>query len=215
MKTTISVPDDVRLFIDLANAQLNDAKACDFAGLVPAFERLACRARRGAEELLLAELAELHERPHYHAEGWDTNQLLSDAHSNIILRATIWRPLCKEKERHSFEAKLFSYHHAHNYNVHFLNVGHFGPGYDTDIVEYDRTALAGHIGEPVMLRHAGRTRLSVGKIMAYRADRDIHTQFPRESVSVSLNLVVASDDSGTLSVSNRQEHFDPAFLQLV
>ncbi len=128
--------------------------------------------------------------------------LLSDAHPNIIFRANIWRPLCKEKERQSFEAKLFAYHHAHNHNFHFLTVGHFGPGYDTDIYEYDRNALAGHIGEPVVLRHVERTRLSDGKIMAYRADRDIHTQFPPESVSVSLNLVVASDDD-----RNRDQYF--------
>lgn len=85
MKTTISVPDDLRFFIDFANAQLNNAEASDFAGLVPVFERLACRARPCAEELLLAELAELHERPHYHAEGWDTNQLLLEVNKNFSL----------------------------------------------------------------------------------------------------------------------------------
>lgn len=120
--------------------------------------------------------------------------LLSASHPNIILRANIWRPLCKETERQAFEANLFAYHRAHNHNFHFLTVGHFGPGYYTDIYGYDREKLTGGIGEKVDLLHRERTCLSTGKVMAYHAAYDVHTQFPPESTSVSLNLIVACDD---------------------
>lgn len=120
--------------------------------------------------------------------------ILSPAHPNFLIRANIWLPLCADPNRTSFEADLFAYHRAHNHNFHFLTVGHYGPGYFTDIYAYDRTSITGYLNEPVEMRYIERTSLTEGKVMFYEADKDIHTQYPSTSASVSLNLVVVSEE---------------------
>lgn len=120
--------------------------------------------------------------------------LLSRSHPNFIIRANLWLPLCADKERQVFEANLFAYHRAHNHNFHFLTVGHFGPGYATDIYTYDRSTIAGYLNEPVSMQHVEHTMLTPGKVMLYLADQDVHTQYPAASVSVSLNLIVVNDE---------------------
>ncbi len=119
--------------------------------------------------------------------------LLSSAHENVIIRANVWRPLCEEIGRREFEANLFAYHRAHDHNFSFLTVGHFGPGYMTDIYTYGRLGFEGYIGERVHLELAERTILTPGKVMLYEAGKDIHTQYPPTAVSVSLNLIAVSD----------------------
>lgn len=120
--------------------------------------------------------------------------ILSPAHPNFVIRANLWLPLCADAERRVFEANLFAYHRAHNHNFHFLTVGHYGPGYFTDIYAYERARIAGYLNEPVEMTHVEHTSLTQGKVMFYAADKDIHTQYPSISTSVSLNLVVVSEE---------------------
>jgi hypothetical protein len=49
--------------------------------------------------------------------------------------------------------------------------------------------VTGFPGEPVDLRFVERSKLDEGKVMLYRAHRDIHLQLPADSLSVSLNIV--------------------------
>lgn len=111
----------------------------------------------------------------------------------MIIRANVWRPLCEDVGRREFEANLFAYHRAHDHNFSFLTVGHFGPGYMTDIYTYDRQGFEGYVGERVRLKLVERTMLTAGKVMLYEAGKDIHTQYPPAAVSVSLNLIALSD----------------------
>jgi hypothetical protein len=120
--------------------------------------------------------------------------ILSPAHPNFVIRANIWLPLCADAERRVFEANLFAYHRAHNHNFHFLTVGHHGPGYATDIYAYERASIAGYLNEPVEMTHLEHTSLTPGKVMFYEAGKDIHSQYPSASASVSLNLVVVSEE---------------------
>lgn len=120
--------------------------------------------------------------------------ILSPAHPNFVIRANIWLPLCADAERRVFEANLFAYHRAHNHNFHFLTVGHYGPGYFTDIYAYERDKIAGYLNEQVEMPHVERSSLTPGKVMFYQADKDIHNQYPPISASVSLNLVVISEE---------------------
>lgn len=123
--------------------------------------------------------------------------LLSPAHEDLIIRANVWRPLCKDAGRREFEAHLFAYHRAHDHNFSFLTVGHFGPGYETDLYTYDRRGFEGYIGERVELEFTERATLTPGKVMLYEAGKDIHTQYAPPSVSVSLNLIVITDQNRT------------------
>ena len=85
----------------------------------------------------------------------------------------------------------FFYDLPHDHNFSFLTVGYLGPGYWSDYYEHDGDAHAGLDGEPVELRFVERSRLSEGRVLLYRAHRDIHVQRPPDSFSVSLNILAA------------------------
>ena len=87
----------------------------------------------------------------------------------------------------------FSYGVPHDHNFSFLTTGYFGPGYVSDYYDYDPEAVDGRLGEPLNLSFAGRSQLGEGKMMLYRAHRDIHSQLPPESLSVSLNIMDEGD----------------------
>lgn len=98
----------------------------------------------------------------------------------------------------------FLYHVPHDHGFDFLTVGYLGPGYGSDYYEYDGAAVAGASDEPVALRFVERSHLSEGKVLLYRANRDIHAQLPPASLSVSLNILASAPDQGW----RRQYRFD-------
>ncbi len=105
-----------------------------------------------------------------------------------FLRAAIW-PSPRDHVFQTSGAASFVYGAPHDHNFDFLTVGYFGPGYESDYYEYDYAAVAGYPGEDAGLRFAGRSTLSPGKLMLYRRHRDVHSQLPPESLSVSLNVM--------------------------
>lgn len=115
----------------------------------------------------------------------------------ILVRGNLWYSTGSRQDRRSPRDALFSYYMPHDHNYHFLTVGHFGPGYETEIFETAPDAHDGQIGTVVSLESEQRTALPAGKVMAYRAHRDIHTQLPPKSLSVSLNLMVRDRLSDT------------------
>jgi hypothetical protein len=82
----------------------------------------------------------------------------------------------------------FGYGLAHDHNFDFLTLGYFGPGHGVDDFEYDYEAVVGWPGEPVALRALGRSWLEQGRMVHYRANRDVHRPFAPPSLSVSLTL---------------------------
>ena len=104
-----------------------------------------------------------------------------------FVRANIWPEQSDALVRAS-GAERFFYGVPHDHNFSFLTVGHFGPGYWSDYYEHDGD-FAGLPGEPVRLRFVERSRLAEGRVLLYRAHRDIHSQHPPDSLSVSLNIV--------------------------
>src|SRR3546814_12672391 len=52
-----------------------------------------------------------------------------------------------------------------------------------------RSTVDGRLGEPLNLQFVERSQLDEGKMMLYRAHRDIHSQRPPTSLSVSLNIM--------------------------
>jgi len=121
---------------------------------------------------------------------------------HFFVRANIWTPLSARQEIREAEERLFFYHVPHDHNFSFLTVGYFGPGYETIIYEYDPSEIAGVVGESANLHFLERTSLTEGKIMLYRACRDIHSQEDAPQFSVSLNLMVNSP-----SVNSRSQFF--------
>ena len=114
--------------------------------------------------------------------------MLSPADGHFFVRANIW-PSRDEYMYRSSGADSFVYGLPHDHNFDFLTVGYFGPGYWSDYYEFDYEALDGWRGEPAHLRFVERARLEPGKLMLYRAHRDVHAQLPPDSLSVSLNVM--------------------------
>lgn len=114
--------------------------------------------------------------------------VLSRPRGGCFLRANIW-PSERDACFQSSGAKTFVYGLPHDHNFSFLTVGYLGPGYASDYFEFDYERTAGYVGEKPGLRFVERSALSEGKLMLYRAHRDIHSQLPAESLSVSLNIL--------------------------
>jgi hypothetical protein len=105
-----------------------------------------------------------------------------------FLRAAIW-PSPRDHVFRTSGAASFVYGAPHDHNFDFLTVGYCGPGYASDYYEYDYEAVAGYPGEDAGLHFVGRSTLTPGKLMLYRRHRDVHSQLPPESLSVSVNVM--------------------------
>lgn len=114
--------------------------------------------------------------------------LLHRSPRGFFLRANLW-PAATDAVYAASGAAAFSYDVPHDHNFHFLTTGYWGPGYVSDYYDYDAEAVDGRLGEPLNLKFVERSRLSEGKMMLYRAHRDIHSQLPPERLSVSLNIM--------------------------
>jgi hypothetical protein len=148
-------------------------------------------------DLLLAELAGRHRQQDTAAAYGPQVVMLSAVGGGFFLRANIW----PSRDEHLFRASgpgPFVYGLPHDHNFDFLTIGYFGPGYWSDCWEYDHEAVAGAVGEPAGLRFAGRDRLAPGRLLHYRAHRDVHSQLPPDALSVSLNVMHADGAQGWL-----------------
>ncbi len=115
--------------------------------------------------------------------------------NGYFLRANIW-PARGDPAYQASGAASFVYGLPHDHNFDFVTVGYFGPGYVSDYYEYDYASVSGEEGEAVDLRFVERSALSEGRVLHYRAHRDVHCQHPPESLSVSLNICAANPAQG-------------------
>ncbi|QGP79043.1 transposase [Sphingobium sp. CAP-1] len=129
--------------------------------------------------------------------------LLHPPTDRYVLRAAFW-PAERDHVMRMSGPSAFLYHVPHDHGFDFLTVGYLGPGYASDYYDYDPGGVAGADGEPVALRFVGRSQLSEGRMLLYRANRDIHAQLPAESLSVSLNILASAPGQGW----RRQYRFD-------
>lgn len=142
-------------------------------------------------DILIAELAARH-REAADAESYGPQVvMLAQPKANFFLRANIW-PSQREHMLRASGGASFALGLPHDHNFSFLTLGYFGPGYWSDYFTYDYQAVAGWSGEPVDLRFEERARLVEGKIMLYRAHRDVHLQLPADALSVSINVMHTS-----------------------
>lgn len=128
--------------------------------------------------------------------------LLRPPRGKYVLRAAFWPAERDHVVRMSGPAP-FLYHVPHDHGFDFLTIGYLGPGYGSDYYTYDGD-VAGAAGEAVALRFVERSHLSQGRMLLYRANRDIHAQLPPDSLSVSLNILASAPDQGW----RRQYRFD-------
>jgi hypothetical protein len=121
--------------------------------------------------------------------------------TDFFVRAAVWPSSSAVTGGRLYQDK-FAYHTAHDHNFTFLTVNYLGPGYETEIYEYDYDSIEGHAGEGVDLRFLEKVRFGQGSVMLYRASRDVHIQYPPEELSVTLNLMVSLPE-----VRGRDQYF--------
>lgn len=121
--------------------------------------------------------------------------MLSEARCGFFLRANIW-PSGQDSCLRRSGAHNFAYGAPHDHNFDFLTAGYFGPGYRSDYYDYDYAKVVGYPGEKVDLRFVERSALAKGRVLHYRAHRDVHSQLPPESLSVSLNVMACDAAQG-------------------
>lgn len=115
--------------------------------------------------------------------------LILHSEPSFLVRAVTWLPESKNETRRALERDINFYGIAHDHAFNLLTIGYHGPGYETDFYEYDRSKVAGYIGEDIEMEFLERTRLGFGKILFMREAKDIHIQYPPEEMSISLNLM--------------------------
>lgn len=115
----------------------------------------------------------------------------------FFLRACFWPSAEDHVVRVSGTAPFF-YHKPHDHNFNFLTVGYHGPGYWSDYYEYEYEDCVGYVGEKAELKFIERARLEQGKVMLYRAFKDIHDQLPADTFSISLNIMENSIRSSVM-----------------
>ncbi|GHF84293.1 transposase [Thalassotalea marina] len=119
--------------------------------------------------------------------------LMLGRRKRFFMRACFW-PSESDKSYQQSGPEAFFYYLPHDHNFNFLSVGYFGPGYESEYYEYDHDKVIGLPGEKVDLKYIKTSRLHEGKVMLYRAKKDIHYQIPPKSFSISLNLMEDSVD---------------------
>jgi hypothetical protein len=148
-------------------------------------------------EIMLAELRDRHRQDDGASAYGPQVIMLSPLGGECFLRANIW----PSADEHMFRASgggSFVYGLPHDHNFDFLTLGYFGPGYSSDYYEYDYEAVAGAVGERAGLRFVERARLEPGRLLHYRAHRDVHSQLPPDALSVTLNVMHAGGAQGWL-----------------
>jgi len=195
------LPREPACTLDECTAALNESgfEPADEASLLHAagwLRRLGLN-RDFLAERLVAELEARHRHDDTASAYGPQVVMLSPLGGEFFLRANIW----PSQGEHMFRASgggAFVYELPHDHDFDFLTFGYFGPGYWSDYWEYDYEAVAGAVGETAGLRFAGRSRLEPGKLMHYRAHRDVHSQLPPDALSVSLNVMHAGGAQGCL-----------------
>lgn len=202
--------------VDDSSCSLGDCiAALDTAGFDPRAEGSLLHAagwlrRLGNNRDFLADamVAELKDTSGSHEEASAYGAqvvMLSPLGGEYFMRANFW----PSRDEHSFRASgqsSFSYELPHDHNFDFLTVGYFGSGYVSDYYEFDYESVEGIVGEKANLRFIERSTLDPGKLIHYRAHRDVHSQLPPESLSVSVNIMHAGGAQGWLD----QYKFDVA-----
>ena len=117
--------------------------------------------------------------------------MLHTRSKKFMIRANFW-PAMTDSVVHNSGASPFFYGVPHDHSFSFLTVGYLGSGYWSEYYEYDYESVAGYTGEKVDLRFVEKARLDQGKVMLYRAHKDVHNQLPAEDMSISLNIAESS-----------------------
>ena len=162
-----------------------------FAAAAPLLKGLA-NNRDFLAEIAIAELKDRCNRQSLENRYSSQVIMLHRASEKYFIRANFW-PSPRDSVFKASGTSPFFYHVPHDHNFSFLTVGYLGPGYWSEYYEYDYGEVVGLPGEKVDLRFIEKAKLDQGKVMLYRAHRDVHNQLPADDMSISINIMEASN----------------------
>lgn len=173
---------DLETYVEFIRKEVNLQDEDSILGSAPALGQLA-NNRTFLAGMLNQELKDYQTYQQHNAYSAQSIMLFREPRFSV--RAVVWE--------NGFlpDVQEFAYDLPHDHNFDFLTVGYTGPGYGTEIYEYDNSLVTGLPGERVDLRFLEDTTLPAGKIMFYRKGRDVHRQKIPAEFSVSLNLMIA------------------------
>lgn len=108
-----------------------------------------------------------------------------------FIRANLW-PAADDPVVRASGLSHYFYHVPHDHNFPFLTVGYSGPGYRSRWYEMDYAKVAGFEGEQAGLTLVEDGHLFPGRVLHYRAHRDVHDQHPPDALSVSISIIPES-----------------------
>ena len=151
------------------------------------------RALANDRELVVRELNRRIEN--YLSDGSipSAQSLLLGRDDAFYVRANIWPAISDMAAGRAYQDQ-FAYNLAHDHNFSFMTVNYLGPGYETEIYEYDYDKVHGYLGEAVDLRFLEKVRFGSGMAMLYRASRDVHVQYAPTELTITLNLMIADPE---------------------
>jgi hypothetical protein len=179
-----------------------------FAAMGPLLKGLAAN-RAFLADIAVAELKDRCARQSRENDYTPQVIMLHRASEKYFIRANFW-PSPRDTLFKTSGASPFFYGVPHDHNFSFLTVGYLGPGYWSEYYEYDYDRVVGVPGEKVDLRFVEKSKLDPGKVMLYRAHKDIHNQLAADEMSVSINIMEASPHQPFLS----QYRFDVQRCQI-
>lgn len=119
--------------------------------------------------------------------------LLHRVPGHYLIRANFW-PAGDDPTLRASGSDHYFYHQPHDHNFDFLTIGYAGPGYRSRWYERDPAMRQGYIGAPAVLTPVEEGQLSPGRILHYRAHRDVHDQLPPDALSISINIIPERPD---------------------
>jgi hypothetical protein len=191
---TVSIPchttqvTSVEEYFDHIRSNVDLADQDSIAASAPMLRALA-----NDRELVVRELNRRIENYFTDGEVPSAQSLLLGRHDDFYVRANIWPAIADMASGRAYQDQ-FAYNLAHDHNFTFMTVNYLGPGYETEIYEYEYEKVQGYIGEPVDLRFLEKVRFGTGIVMLYRASKDVHVQYAPTELTITLNLMIAQPE---------------------
>jgi hypothetical protein len=175
-------------FIDYAHTNIDLHDMDSVAAAAPMFRALA-----NDRELVVRQLNR-QIKAQYKSQSVASAQVIYVGEGrDFYIRANVWPSNADIASGRVYQDQ-FAYNLAHDHNYNFMTVGYLGPGYITEIYEYDYERLEGYVGEKVEFRFLERKHFHGDMVMLYRASKDVHIQMPPDDLSVTLNFMVSTPE---------------------
>lgn len=173
-------------FIFFLDKNLDFSSERSISSCITALERLYCN-KDFLKDYLVSSISNSLKEFESHNKYNPPSIILADR-ERFIVRANLWRPTKSFKD-----GDINVYGLAHDHNFNFLSLNYWGPGYESEMYEYNYAQVCGIPGEQCNVDYHGIMNLKQGEIYFYRKNKDIHSQLPPSSPTITINVMEKID----------------------